>query len=93
MTNIPSDIEIAKRVESYFISMINVPIMNSDYAIWNTMVAGTFDLHKNKILSEELIKFGDSLITTGENIHDYKPDPQDIIDAHQNYHEKKIIYH
>ena len=91
MTNIPSDIEIAKRVESYFISMINVNITNSEYAIWNPMVNSTFDFYKKGILSEELIKFGNSIITTGVNIHDYKPDPQHIIDFHQNYHEKQLI--
>ena len=31
MTDIPSDIEIAKRVESYFTYMINVNITNSKY--------------------------------------------------------------
>ena len=46
MTNIPSDIEIAKRVESYFISMINVNITNTEYAIWNPMVNSTFDFYK-----------------------------------------------
>lgn len=90
MVNILSDIEIAKRVESYFISMINVPIINSNYAVWNTLVDDTFELYKKGILVEELIKFGDSLITSGVNIHDYKPDPQDIIDTHQNYHEKQL---
>lgn len=91
MTDIPSDIEIAKRVESYFTSMINVNITNSEYAIWNPMVNSTINLYEKGILSEELIKFGDSIITTGVNIHDYKPDPQHIIDFHQNYHENQLI--
>ena len=90
MINIPSDILIAKRVEFYFISMINVNISNSEYAIWNPMVNATFDLYKNGMLTEELIKFGDSTITSGVNIHDYKSDTSDVIDFHQNYHEKQL---
>ena len=50
MTNILSDIEIAKRVESYFISMINVNITNSEYAIWNPMVNSTINLYEKEYL-------------------------------------------
>ena len=50
MTNIPSDIEIAKRVESYFTSMINVNITNSEYAIWNPMVNSTINLYEKEYL-------------------------------------------
>jgi len=91
MTNIPSDIEIAKRVEPYFTSMINVNITNSEYADWNPMVNSTINLYKKEILTEELIKFGDSIITIGVNIHDYKKDRPHIIDFHQNYHENQLI--
>ena len=91
MTNIPSDIEIAKRVESYFTSMINVNITNSEYAIWNPMVNSTNNLYEKGILTEELIKFGDSIITIGVNIHDYKKDRPHIIYFHQNYHENQLI--
>jgi putative sugar O-methyltransferase len=91
MTNNLSDIEIAKRVEAYFISMINVNISNSEYSIWNPMVNSTFNFYKEEKLTEELLKFGDSVITIGVNIHDYNQDPQNIIDYHQNYHEKQLI--
>jgi hypothetical protein len=74
ITNILSDIEIAKIVESYFTSMININISNSEYAIWNPMVNSTFNLYEKGILTEELIKFVDSKITTGVNIHEYKED-------------------
>lgn len=91
MTNNLYDLEITKRVENYFISMIDVNITNSEYEIWNPMVKSTFNFFKQGKLTEELIKFGDSVITTGVNIHDYKQDPEHIIDYHQNYHEKQLI--
>ena len=50
MTDILSDIEIAKRVESYFTSMINVNITNSEYAIWNPMVNSTINLYEKEYL-------------------------------------------
>ena len=91
MTNTISDKEISKRVESYFISIINSNIISSDYEIWNDMVNNTVNLYKNGQLTEELIKFGNSSITIGVNIHDYKKDSDDVINFHQNYHENQLI--